>query len=1120
MAPGKRTRTSRLPIIQNSVPSAAHNTTEISPEMSLNSEGLSLNAPPEQSADVGHPTNSPDPFAAHLHDPAAANIASPVHQTPAVTESSPDLQQPAVHTTGLSKHAREILKVLRSQVGSRDLNQVSRRIATLVHDPIGIGQLPPTLESASEVARWEDVLCSVSPLVIPTQDLPVARLPVDRTVSKQPADQEQNAQPAQNPQVISAQQSVVDLAPKIDISEQDPKSGKDGKSADQATTANPKKKDTKTSAKGGANGKSVGNKGAVAPEVMAAAEADAKTEKEHSAARPDGGSGEGKIAAKKVQAEEMSATDTTAEGSEQQVIAAQRATLPTLQMPPLTISSSEKAEEYQKQQGVSLGAHHQAVQQTLGEAEVGLRAANTAVMQHERQIAASLSTMVAGQTQIMDNAVASAETGLQTIFAQARSDAELAPEQALETLEEAAKSAAGSITGIAGGLHASIDGAYTSALGQLDAAKTQGYQICDREYDERASEIPQLAAEKAGEAGAEAEKTKQASGNSPAMITLKKSYIDPVADQVKVRVAESLKAAGTATAQKFKAAKPQGRQAVDGQITKQKKSLESARDGAKKSVTSSKQSSMRSVHSTKKKAQETIEDAKKSNLEMIASSEPASLGQVRSLGARVNSTMQSTGNTLRNNLASVGRQLGAHYLHEAKGLEQGMDQAGADGEGLASLEGQFKAAPKRFAIKEKEHKSKLDGVKAAAQTTIDDSANQQLETVSQTVAVRQQDAERRKQQSADDITKASEDSVKSLQDMAGGYSQSAGKSLTSFQKSANNLVKNANASVKSVRDKIKSTHKQSMKAIRTNFNNTVNGVAAMVSKQANPKISQSIAKVGGKITAAKSAMVVAGTNEGPLMAALSGMTGPELGLFKHRYPGVEAQVRSELEDEKDLAEALAHLSGNKVKAALAALDNSTGFFNDDEAKMEQTLRNMSKADLDAMNALAEQDTPEGRRAKAILDKCKDSLGGHDKDTFEALLEGDKVKADAIRLHEAMDSWNVDEDKVYEIQERAMEGGYAKDLNTKFNQYVAKADPDLAARAVRQTTNNDALRQMIGENFDTWDSTDADANRALAGYKGDKAGVMAAKLEQAADGAGTDEKQIFDVLKDPNLNPPD
>ncbi|MBS1874285.1 MAG: hypothetical protein JSU00_13800 [Acidobacteria bacterium] len=98
----------------------------------------------------------------------------------------------------------------------------------------------------------------------------------------------------------------------------------------------------------------------------------------------------------------------------------------------------------------------------------------------------------------------------------------------------------------------------------------------------------------------------------------------------------------------------------------------------------------------------------------------------------------------------------------------------------------------------------------------------------------------------------------------------------------------------------------------------------------------------------------------------------------------------------DYAAASAYLSGNPREGARIELQDSVGFFNDDEARIEATLRALSPDDLKSLAA-----------DPAIRDDVGDALGGTDKEVFDALLAGDHAKADALRMRDKIDEARVD-----------------------------------------------------------------------------------------------------------------
>jgi hypothetical protein len=98
------------------------------------------------------------------------------------------------------------------------------------------------------------------------------------------------------------------------------------------------------------------------------------------------------------------------------------------------------------------------------------------------------------------------------------------------------------------------------------------------------------------------------------------------------------------------------------------------------------------------------------------------------------------------------------------------------------------------------------------------------------------------------------------------------------------------------------------------------------------------------------------------------------------------------EDSDDYAIASAYLRGKAVEAARLELADSVGFFNDQEARIEATLRALSPDQLAEL----------GRDHKGTLEEVGDALGGTDKKVFDALLKGDYAQADAHRLREEID----------------------------------------------------------------------------------------------------------------------
>lgn len=97
-------------------------------------------------------------------------------------------------------------------------------------------------------------------------------------------------------------------------------------------------------------------------------------------------------------------------------------------------------------------------------------------------------------------------------------------------------------------------------------------------------------------------------------------------------------------------------------------------------------------------------------------------------------------------------------------------------------------------------------------------------------------------------------------------------------------------------------------------------------------------------------------------------------------------------DSGDYATASAYLRGDAREGARLELLDSVGIFNDDEARIEATMRALSPEDLAALG----QDPQ-------IMDDVRGALDGTDKQVFDALIVGDYAGADAYRMRDAVDA---------------------------------------------------------------------------------------------------------------------
>ncbi|WP_439378211.1 hypothetical protein [Amycolatopsis lexingtonensis] len=140
-----------------------------------------------------------------------------------------------------------------------------------------------------------------------------------------------------------------------------------------------------------------------------------------------------------------------------------------------------------------------------------------------------------------------------------------------------------------------------------------------------------------------------------------------------------------------------------------------------------------------------------------------------------------------------------------------------------------------------------------------------------------------------------------------------------------------------------------------------------------------------------------GTNEEEVSRALRGMTATQgralSWLYASKHGSLEAALTDELSG-ADLTSALAYLRGDQVAGAAAELEASTHWYNDEESRIEDLMRNLKPEELEKLKG-----SKEG--AEALAD-VRDSLGGTDLKVFDALAAGNQNLADAFRMKDRID----------------------------------------------------------------------------------------------------------------------
>jgi ppGpp synthetase/RelA/SpoT-type nucleotidyltranferase len=148
-----------------------------------------------------------------------------------------------------------------------------------------------------------------------------------------------------------------------------------------------------------------------------------------------------------------------------------------------------------------------------------------------------------------------------------------------------------------------------------------------------------------------------------------------------------------------------------------------------------------------------------------------------------------------------------------------------------------------------------------------------------------------------------------------------------------------------------------------------------------------------------------GTDEAGVSRALRGMT-PAQGralrwIFQRDlHSSIDATLTSELSG-ADLTSAQAYLRGDQVAGAAAELAASTHWYNDEEERIEEVMRNLKPEELARLKG--------SKDGAAALADVRDSLGGTDLRVFDALAAGNQDLADAFRMKDRIDDARRDGD---------------------------------------------------------------------------------------------------------------
>ena len=235
-------------------------------------------------------------------------------------------------------------------------------------------------------------------------------------------------------------------------------------------------------------------------------------------------------------------------------------------------------------------------------------------------------------------------------------------------------------------------------------------------------------------------------------------------------------------------------------------------------------------------------------------------------------------------------------------------------------------------------------------------------------------------------------------------------------------------------------------------------------------------------------MLGLGTDEETIMKTLRGKSKEEIELLKKNYKDhygkdLDQQLKKEL-NSKELARAQDLMKGKTEKADAQRLKEATSGLGDDEEAIYETLKGKTPEQREVLKKEYKQLT--GRDLNSTL---KSRLSKSEYQRASSLLEGNNAKADAAKLKDALSGLGDDEEAVYQTLR-------------------GKSDEERAAikKEYKQLTGQELSDRMTAR------LSKSEQNQALGLLEGNSAKADAAKLHDAMDGLGTNEKAIFSTLE--------
>ncbi len=522
-----------------------------------------------------------------------------------------------------------------------------------------------------------------------------------------------------------------------------------------------------------------------------------------------------------------------------------------------------------------------------------------------------------------------------------------------------------------------------------------------------------------------------------------------------------------------------------------------------------------------KSAHNRVETGEQQAKKAVEKTTASSKKRVKSEKKTAESAVDKAGTKMVDNVAASGKELSQRLRKRAATdskfyngvLDQLRSQVSRGGPfKLEDVQPRIEEVRKILLEKHPANKTGLEQMYAAGILKLDGVVRDQKKTFQKAVDEQTNQANTVRTQVKTTIAKGATDFGTALKALSSAFDATVAADTKKVQKATDVFRGKATEGLVKQKGRIKEKLDKVKEGIKKEAKKWIAKLAAKAKELADKEVKKKIKALRKDATAMRKAMDGCGTDENAIYAAMRKCSYGEIEAleaiyndhYSHRAKDGKTPLIYDLDDEMsgdELGIAKAYLAHDRKKALKLELKDSTGFWNDDEDRIEAVLKSASDEEINYLNT--------DPSAKKVVKDVKEALGGCDLDVMNTLLdtsmkkEERHSKASAIRLYDAMDGLGTDEDKVKKILEGAKTEEERKRLRKYFNSYAKD-------KGWKAEGGDDRLDTALKDDFSGHEET---LVLVLAKTKRDEKDVSVAKMLEAGEGAGTDEHGVFDALDD-------